>query len=124
MTRDELLDKYIELFGDKPPFPPRPIMKTLVQMKTLGTFDAALKAITPIIEEKRNEIEDVTGEEINLENPLFKIDFQSQPHENSNEYMCIKCKYRFHTAEDIHKEFCIKCGQNFKDGSWVIVKST
>ena len=123
MTKDELLAKYIELFGDEPPFPPRQIMKTLVQMKTSGTFDSALKAITPIIDEKRAEIEDVTGEEMNLENPLFNVDFQSQPHENSNKYICLKCNHRFHTTEDIHKEFCIECGQNFKDGSWVMVKN-
>ena len=35
---EELLKKYIYYFGDKPPFPPKHIMESLVRMKDDGTF--------------------------------------------------------------------------------------
>ena len=36
---EKLLKKYIHYFGDKPPFPPKHIMESLVRMKDDGTFD-------------------------------------------------------------------------------------
>ena len=35
----ELLKKYINYFGDKPPFPPKHIMESLVRIKDDGTFE-------------------------------------------------------------------------------------
>ena len=42
----ELLKKYINYFGDKPPFPPKHIMESLVRMKDDGTFEEKLKVVS------------------------------------------------------------------------------
>ena len=56
---EELFKKYIHYFGDKPPFPPKHIMESLVRMKDDGTFDEKLKAVSSLRGELREKIEEV-----------------------------------------------------------------
>ena len=76
MDDEKLLEEYIKLFGDQPPLPPIHIMKTLVDMKKGGTFDSAMEAMAPKLDEMRKGIEDVTGEPMSLDNPIFDMDFR------------------------------------------------
>jgi len=76
MDEKKLLEEYIKLFGDEPPFPPVHIMETLVEMKSDGTFPGRMEQIKPHLESFREKIEDVTGEEMSLENPFFDINFK------------------------------------------------
>ncbi len=43
MDEKKLLEEYIRLFGDEPPFPPVHIMKSLVDMKRDGTFEEKME---------------------------------------------------------------------------------
>ncbi len=76
MDEEKLLKEYIKLFGDQPPLPPVHIMKTLIEMKRGGTFDEAMKKMSPQLDKFKEEIEDVTGQPMNLENPFFDMDFR------------------------------------------------
>ena len=69
---EELLKKYIHYFGDKPPFPPKHIMESLVRMKDDGTFDAKLKAVSSIRGELKEKIEEASGEKMSINNTFFK----------------------------------------------------
>jgi len=69
---EELLKKYIYYFGDKPPFPPKHIMESLVRMKDVGTFDAKLKAVSSIRGELKDKIEETSGEKMSINHPFFK----------------------------------------------------
>ena len=69
---EELLKKYIHYFGDKPPFPPKHIMQSLVRMKDDGTFDAKLKAVSSIRGELKEKIEEASGEKMSIKHPFFK----------------------------------------------------
>ena len=68
---EELLKKYIYYFGDKPPLPPKHIMESLVRMKDDGTFDEKLKAVSSLRGEFREKIEEVSGEKISINHPIF-----------------------------------------------------
>ena len=76
MDEKKLLEDYIKLFGDEPPFPPVHIMKTLVDMKKDGSFEEKMEKMKPHLETLEEKIEDVTGEKMSLENPFFDIDFR------------------------------------------------
>ena len=69
---EELLKKYIHYFGDKPPFPPKHIMESLVRMKDDGTFDAKLKAVSSIRGKLKDQIEQTSGEKMSINHPFFK----------------------------------------------------
>jgi len=69
---DELLKKYIHYFGDKPPFPPKHIMESLVRMKDDRTFDGKLKAVSTIRGELKDKIEEASGEKMSINHPFFK----------------------------------------------------
>ena len=69
---EELLKKYIHYFGDKPPFPPKHIMESLVRMKDDGTFDAKLKAVSSIRGELKDKIEETSEEKMSINHPFFK----------------------------------------------------
>ena len=69
---EELLKKYIHYFGDKPPFPPKHIMESLVRMKDDGTFVAKLKAVSSIRGELKDKIEEASGEKMSINHPFFK----------------------------------------------------
>ena len=69
---EELLKKYIHYFGDKPPFPPKHIMESLVRMKDDGTFDAKLKAVSSIRGELKDKIEETSGEKMSINHPFYK----------------------------------------------------
>ena len=75
---EELLKKYIYYFGDKPPFPPKHIMESLVRMKDDGTFDKKLKAVSSISAKFRDEIEEVSGEKMSLNHPFFNEKFDDE----------------------------------------------
>ena len=75
---EELLKKYIYYFGDKPPFPPKHIMESLVRMKDDGTFDKKLKAVSSISKNFRKEIEEVSGEKMSLNHSFFKENFDKE----------------------------------------------
>ena len=75
---EELLKKYIYYFGDKPPFPPKHIMESLVRMKDDGTFDKKLKAVSSISKKFREEIEEVSGEKMSLNHPFFNEKFDDK----------------------------------------------
>ena len=68
---EELLKKYIYYFRDKPPLPPKHIMESLVRMKDDGTFDEKLKAVSSLRGEFREKIEEVSGEKISINHPIF-----------------------------------------------------
>ena len=72
---EELLKRYIYYFGDNPPFPPKHIMESLVRMKDNGTFDEKLKAVSSFRGELREEIEQVNGEKISINHPVFDEKF-------------------------------------------------
>ena len=69
---EELFKKYIYYFGDKPPFPPKHIMESLVRMKNDGTFGAKLKAVSSIRGELKDKIEEASGEKMSINHPFFK----------------------------------------------------
>jgi len=69
---EELLKKFIHYFGDKPPFPPKHIMESLVRMKDDETFDAKLKAVSSIRGELKDKIEETSGEKMSINHPFFK----------------------------------------------------
>ena len=69
---EELLKKYIHYFGDKPPFPTKHIMESLVRMKDDGTFDAKLKAVSSIRGKLKDKIEEASGEKMSINHPFFK----------------------------------------------------
>ena len=75
---EELLKKYIYYFGDKPPFPPKHIMESLVRMKDDGTFDKKLKAVSSISKKFREEIEEVSREKMSLNHPFFNEKFDNE----------------------------------------------
>ena len=68
---EELFKKYIHYFGDKPPFPPKHIMESLVRMKDDGTFDEKLKAVSSLRGDFREKIEGVSGEKMSINHPIF-----------------------------------------------------
>ena len=68
---EELLKKYIHYFGDKPPFPPKHIMESLVRMKDDGTFDKKFKAVSSLRDELKEKIEEVSGEKMSVNHPVF-----------------------------------------------------
>ena len=68
---EELFKKYIHYFGDKPPFPPKHIMESLVRMKDDGTFDEKLKAVSSIRGKLIDKIEEVSGEKTSINHPIF-----------------------------------------------------
>ena len=68
---EKLLKKYIHYFGDKPPFPPKHIMESLVRMKDDGTFDKKLKAVSKIGDKIRTEIEETSQEKMSINHPVF-----------------------------------------------------
>ena len=68
---EELFKKYIHYFGDKPPFPPKHIMESLVRMKDDGTFDEKLKAVSSLRGELREKIEEVSGEKMSINHSIF-----------------------------------------------------
>tara|TARA_Y100001958_G_C21100407_1_gene450552 strand:+ start:398 stop:646 length:249 start_codon:yes stop_codon:yes gene_type:complete len=74
-----LLEEYIHYFGDQPPFPPKHIMKSLVQMKKDGTFEERVKNAPEILKKS----EDILGEKIDLNHDILNVDFSDD--ENGNE---------------------------------------
>ena len=68
---EELFQKFIHYFGDKPPFPPKHIMVSLVRMKDDGTFDKKLKAVSKIGDEVRDEIEEISEEKMSINHSIF-----------------------------------------------------
>ena len=75
---EELFKKYIHYFGDKPPFPPKHIMESLVRMKDDGTFDEKVEAVSSISDKVRSEIEKVSGEKMSINHPFFDEDFNKE----------------------------------------------
>ena len=75
---EKLLEKYIHYFGDKPPFPPKHIMESLVRMKDDGTFDEKLKAVSSFRGELKEKIEKVSGEKMSINHPFFDEDFNKE----------------------------------------------
>ena len=71
----ELLKKYIYYFGNKPPFPPKHIMKSLVRMKDDGTFDKKLKAASQIGDKVRSEIETISKDHMTVNHRFFDEKF-------------------------------------------------
>jgi len=74
---EDLVKKYINFFGDNPPFPPEHIMQSLVKMKEEGTFEKNLNAITDneLHKNFRDNIEKVSGEKMSPSHPFFDINF-------------------------------------------------
>ena len=71
----ELIKKYTYYFGNKPPFPPKHIMESLVRMKDDGTFDKKLKAASQIGNKVRNEIESISKEHMTINHRFFDEKF-------------------------------------------------
>jgi len=67
----ELLKEYIKYFGDKPPFPPEHIMKTLVEMKKEDSFDDVMGKVLPEMDNIKKRIKEALGTDLDLESPLF-----------------------------------------------------
>ena len=75
MVDKNLLNEYIKYFGDETPFPPEHIMKTLVEMKRDGIYNEKMEEFESFKDEVVGQIEDVSGEKLSLDHPLFDIDF-------------------------------------------------
>ena len=71
----ELLKKYIYYFGNKPPFPPKQIMESLVRMQDDGTFDKKLKAVSQIGDKVRSEIETISKDHMTINHRFFDEKF-------------------------------------------------
>ena len=71
----ELLKKYIYYFGNKPPFPPKQIMESLVRMKDDGTFDKKLKAVSQIGDKVRSGIETISKDHMTINHRFFDEKF-------------------------------------------------
>ena len=71
----ELFEKYIYYFGNKPPFPPKQIMESLVRMKDDGTFDKKLKAVSQIGDKVRSEIETISKDRMTINHRCFDEKF-------------------------------------------------
>ena len=72
----DLFQRYLELFGEDPPFPPKHIMKSLVRMKEDGTFEEKLKILSGKKgQEITKDIEKKTGQKLSINHPIFDIDF-------------------------------------------------
>ena len=71
----ELLKKYINYFGDKPPFPPKHIMESLVRMKDDGTFEEKLKVVSSFSGELKEKIKDTSRERMSIDHPVFDQKF-------------------------------------------------
>ena len=76
---EQLFQRYLELFGKEPPFPPKHIMKSLVRMKEDGTFDEKLEILSGEKgQEIKNDIETKTGQKLSINHPIFDIDFDKE----------------------------------------------
>ena len=71
----ELFKKYIYYFGNKPPFPPKQIMESLVRMKDDGTFDKKLKAVSQIGDIVRSKIETINKDRMTINHRFFDEKF-------------------------------------------------
>ena len=71
----ELLKRYIYYFGNKPPFPPKQIMESLVRMKDDGTFDKKLKAVSQIGDKVRSKIETISKDHMTINHRFFDEKF-------------------------------------------------
>ena len=71
----KLIKKYIYYFGNKPPFPPKHIMESLVRMKDDGTFDKKLKAVSQIGDKVRSEIETISKDHMTINHRFFDEKF-------------------------------------------------
>ena len=69
------IEKYIYYFGNKPPFPPKHIMESLVRMKNDGTFDKKLKSISQIGDKVRSEIETISKDHMTINHRFFDEKF-------------------------------------------------
>ena len=69
--------RYVNYFGDTPPFPPQHIMASLVQMKEDGSFEAKLEKIQPYLPMLREEIETFSGEAMSPFHSFFDVQSQS-----------------------------------------------
>ena len=73
---EDLFQRYLELYGEDPPFPPKHIMKSLVRMKEDGTFEEKLKILSGKKgQEITKDIEKKTGQKLSINHPIFDIDF-------------------------------------------------
>tara|TARA_B100000963_G_C22409703_1_gene572693 strand:+ start:544 stop:774 length:231 start_codon:yes stop_codon:yes gene_type:complete len=71
----ELFKKYIYYFGNKPPFPPKHIMESLVRMKDDGTFDKKFKAVSQIGDKVRSKIEKISKDRMTINHRFFDEKF-------------------------------------------------
>ena len=71
----ELLKKYIYYFGNKPPFPPKQIMESLVRMKDDGSFDKKLKAVSQIGDKVKSQIETISKDRMTISHKFFDEKF-------------------------------------------------
>ena len=70
-----MIKKYTYYFGNKPPFPPKHIMESLVRMKDDGTFDKKLKVASQIGDKVRNEIESISKDRMTINHRFFDEKF-------------------------------------------------
>ena len=76
---EQLFQRYLELFGEEPPFPPKHIMKSLVRMKEDGTFDEKLEILSGEKgQEMKKDIEKKTGQKLSINHSIFDIDFDKE----------------------------------------------
>ena len=75
---EELFKKYIHYFGDKPPFPPKHIMESLVRMKDDGTFDKKFEAVSSFRGEHNQKIEEASGKQMSINHPIFDERFNKE----------------------------------------------
>ena len=71
----ELLKSYIYYFGNKPPFPPKQIMESLVRMKDNGTFDKKLKVVSQIGDKVKSKIEKISKDRMTINHRFFDEKF-------------------------------------------------
>ena len=80
---DELEKKYIKLFGEDSPIPPRHIMETLVEMKENGSYEEKMKKMAENCDEIKKRVENATNQKLTDKNIIFDVDFDDEDNKTS-----------------------------------------
>jgi len=112
MKENELFKKYVEHFGDEPPYPPEHIIKTLVEMKENGRYDEIMDKAPEIT----GMLEEELGEELTIDHPLFDVDFRAEnkiPDDKEFYYTIIEDRIMVLSLSEI--KHCNECWEIVKD---------
>jgi len=78
MTREKMLELYVGHFGKDAPIPPDPILKSLAEMIADNTLEDIFQKVAPAMDSIIEEIEEVSGEELSPDHPLFHLNLEEE----------------------------------------------